>query len=260
MRRDALQARRSAVASTTPAAALPGTSAERRAHRYHMHMDHVGGLLADGLKDRLRPDLRVHVAAAEAEFWESPDFSHTSMPAGVPDALRSAATRFLDEYRSQLRTFEAEYEVAPGVVACRTGGHTPGPPPRCVAGDPCSRSGSTAPGGSTASNTTPRRRPASGSVSCGSWRRPASRWWPLTCRSRPSAGWRSPATSFVAYRPSGITDLRPLNAASGTEPRWKSIRAGGMRNSERRRHRRGRRVSGSGRPTSPGRRSSGHRT
>ena len=92
----------------------------------HMHMDHVGGLLADGLKGRLRPDLRVHVATAEAEFWESPDFSRTSMPAGVPDALRSAATRFLDEYRSQLRPFETEYEVAPGVVVCRTGGHTPG--------------------------------------------------------------------------------------------------------------------------------------
>src|SRR6184192_2851916 len=35
----------------------------------HMHMDHVGGLLADGVKDRLRPDLRIHLAAAEAEFW-----------------------------------------------------------------------------------------------------------------------------------------------------------------------------------------------
>ena len=92
----------------------------------HMHMDHIGGLLGEGLGRRLRPDLRVHVAAAEAEFWESPDFSPTSMPAGVPDALRSAATRFLDEYRSRLRPFETDYEVAPGVVACRTGGHTPG--------------------------------------------------------------------------------------------------------------------------------------
>jgi glyoxylase-like metal-dependent hydrolase (beta-lactamase superfamily II) len=92
----------------------------------HMHMDHIGGLLGDALRGRLRPDLRVHVAAAEAEFWESPDFSHTVMPAGVPDALRSAASRFLDEYRSQLRPFEAEYEVAPGVLAHRTGGHTPG--------------------------------------------------------------------------------------------------------------------------------------
>jgi glyoxylase-like metal-dependent hydrolase (beta-lactamase superfamily II) len=92
----------------------------------HLHMDHVGGLLADGLKGRLRPDLQVHVAAAEAEFWESPDFSRTAMPPGVPETLRSVAPRFLDEYRSQLRPFEAEYEVAPGVVVCRTGGHTPG--------------------------------------------------------------------------------------------------------------------------------------
>jgi glyoxylase-like metal-dependent hydrolase (beta-lactamase superfamily II) len=92
----------------------------------HMHMDHIGGLLGDGLKARLSPDLRVHVAAAEAEFWESPDFSHTHMPAPVPDALRSAASRFLDEYRSQLRPFETDYEVAPGVLVSRTGGHTPG--------------------------------------------------------------------------------------------------------------------------------------
>src|SRR6185295_13908728 len=41
----------------------------------HLHMDHIGGLLVDGVRDRLRPDLRVHLAAAEAEFWEAPDFS-----------------------------------------------------------------------------------------------------------------------------------------------------------------------------------------
>jgi glyoxylase-like metal-dependent hydrolase (beta-lactamase superfamily II) len=92
----------------------------------HMHMDHIGGLLVDGVRDRLRPDLRIHVAAAEVKFWESPDFSHTAMPPGFPDALRSAAKRFMKEYRSQLRTFEEEHEVAPGVVVCRTGGHTPG--------------------------------------------------------------------------------------------------------------------------------------
>ena len=92
----------------------------------HMHMDHVGGLLVDGVKDRLRPDLRIHVAAAEVKFWESPDFSRVSMPPGFPDALRQTAKRFVKEYRSQMRTFETEYEVAPGVVVCRTGGHTPG--------------------------------------------------------------------------------------------------------------------------------------
>jgi glyoxylase-like metal-dependent hydrolase (beta-lactamase superfamily II) len=92
----------------------------------HLHMDHIGGLLVDGVRDRLRPDLRVHLAGAEAEFWASPDFSHTSMPPGFPDALRSTAKRFLNEYHNQLRPFEKEYEVAPGVVVRRTGGHTPG--------------------------------------------------------------------------------------------------------------------------------------
>lgn len=92
----------------------------------HMHMDHVGGLLVEGVKDRLRPDLQIHVAAAEVSFWESPDFTHTAMPAGFPDALRSAAKRFTKEYHNQLRQFDEEHEIAPGVIVRRTGGHTPG--------------------------------------------------------------------------------------------------------------------------------------
>ena len=92
----------------------------------HMHMDHIGGLLVDGVRERLRPDLRIHLAAAEAEFWGSPDFSRASMPPGFPDALRRTAKRFLSEYGSQLRPFDKEYEVAPGVLVRRTGGHTPG--------------------------------------------------------------------------------------------------------------------------------------
>jgi glyoxylase-like metal-dependent hydrolase (beta-lactamase superfamily II) len=48
------------------------------------------------------------------------------MPQGFPDALRLAAKRFVKEYESQLRPFDDEHEVAPGVVVSRTGGHTPG--------------------------------------------------------------------------------------------------------------------------------------
>jgi len=92
----------------------------------HLHMDHVGGLLTAGLKERLRPDLRVHVATREAEFWEAPDFSRNVMPAPIPDVLRRTAAQFLDLYRGRLRPFETEYEVAPGVLLRRTGGHTPG--------------------------------------------------------------------------------------------------------------------------------------
>jgi glyoxylase-like metal-dependent hydrolase (beta-lactamase superfamily II) len=48
------------------------------------------------------------------------------MPKSMQDLIWSTARHFLDEYGSQLRTFEAEYEVAPGVLVPRTGGHTPG--------------------------------------------------------------------------------------------------------------------------------------
>lgn len=92
----------------------------------HMHFDHVGGLLVDGVKERLRPDLRIHVSAAEVKFWESPDFSRTAMPPALADLARSASTRFVKKYSSQLRTFDAQADVAPGVVVSRTGGHTPG--------------------------------------------------------------------------------------------------------------------------------------
>src|SRR5262245_36608559 len=92
----------------------------------HLHMDHCGGLLLDGVRERLRLDLRVHLAAAEAKFWEAPDFSRVSMPPGFPDALRRTGKRFLKEFQSQIRPFENEYEVAPGVLVTRTGGHTPG--------------------------------------------------------------------------------------------------------------------------------------
>ncbi len=91
----------------------------------HMHVDHVGGLLAEGLVDRLRPDVPIHVAAAEVEFWAAPDFP-PFMPAPVRNVLGPVSARFLDKYRNQLRLFDEKHEVAPGVVVQRTGGHTPG--------------------------------------------------------------------------------------------------------------------------------------
>jgi glyoxylase-like metal-dependent hydrolase (beta-lactamase superfamily II) len=92
----------------------------------HMHMDHIGGLLVDEVKNRLSPHVRVHVAAIEVAFWTSPDFSHTEMPSAVPDVLRRTARQFMDAYGSRVQTFDLQKEVAPGVTAILTGGHTPG--------------------------------------------------------------------------------------------------------------------------------------
>ncbi len=113
------------------------------------------------------------MAAAEIKFCAAPDFSRVSMPPRFPDALRSAANRFLSEYQSQLRPFEEKYEVVPGVLVSRTGGHTPGHSVvrlasggdrLTFAGDAVFAVGFEHPEfGSTASHT-PRKQPAFGSV------------------------------------------------------------------------------------------------
>lgn len=92
----------------------------------HMHMDHVGGLNVDGIKAKLRPDVRIHVAAAEVAFWKNPDFSKTVMPETVPPALRKAAARFVELYSEHIVQFDQTVQVAAGVSARVTGGHTPG--------------------------------------------------------------------------------------------------------------------------------------
>jgi glyoxylase-like metal-dependent hydrolase (beta-lactamase superfamily II) len=92
----------------------------------HMHMDHIGGLNVDGVKARLRPDVRIHVSAAEVEFWKNPDFSKTVMPEAVPPALRKAAAKFVELYRENIVQFDRTVQVAAGVSARVTGGHTPG--------------------------------------------------------------------------------------------------------------------------------------
>lgn len=91
----------------------------------HIHMDHIGGLLDERLRSLMRPDLRVHVSGTDLEFFEAPDFSHNTF-GGIQDIIRSSARKFLDAYQSELRPFDKEYQVAPGVVVTRTGGHTPG--------------------------------------------------------------------------------------------------------------------------------------
>lgn len=92
----------------------------------HMHMDHIGGLLTDTVKNGLSPEVRIYVTATEVDFWKIPDFSLTEMPQPVPDVLRRTANEFMAHYESRLHIFEDEFQIAPGVVAKLTGGHTPG--------------------------------------------------------------------------------------------------------------------------------------
>jgi hypothetical protein len=143
----------------------------------HMHMDHIGGLLVDASADgdTVLERIPQPVAAVQGN--------------GVRGGAGGGR---LSHRRPHPGTAWSDW------LPAATGSRSPA--------TLCSRSRSTTPSGTTASNTTPRSRPASGSISCESWLQTASRWWPLTCRSRPFAMWRSSATPFVAYRPPGSTD------------------------------------------------------
>jgi glyoxylase-like metal-dependent hydrolase (beta-lactamase superfamily II) len=92
----------------------------------HMHMDHVGGLLGDGLRQQLRADIPVHVAEAEVDFWEAPDFSRTAMPEPVPATLRAVAARFMEQYHRQVRTFGRSTRWRRGSSCGATVGTRPG--------------------------------------------------------------------------------------------------------------------------------------
>jgi len=91
----------------------------------HIHMDHIGGLLDERLRSLMRPDLRVHVSGTDLEFFKSPDFSRNTF-GGLQDIIRNSARDFLDAYQAEVRPFDKECQVAPGVVVSLTGGHTPG--------------------------------------------------------------------------------------------------------------------------------------
>lgn len=91
----------------------------------HLHMDHIGGLLDERVRSKMRPDLRIHASATDIEFFKSPDFSQNTF-GGLQDIIRSSSHKFLDAFQSELRPFDKEYQVAPGVVVTMTGGHTPG--------------------------------------------------------------------------------------------------------------------------------------
>lgn len=91
----------------------------------HIHMDHIGGLLDERLRSEMSSDLRIHVSHTDIEFFESPDFSHNTFN-GIQDIIRTSSRKFLDAYKNELVPFDKECEVAPGVVATLTGGHTPG--------------------------------------------------------------------------------------------------------------------------------------
>ena len=90
----------------------------------HLHVDHVGGAVADGA--RAFPNAVLRVERADADFWLS-DAQMERAPAGMKDFFKGAMAA-LKPYQAadMLKPFEPGAQLLPGIRAMSTHGHTPG--------------------------------------------------------------------------------------------------------------------------------------
>jgi glyoxylase-like metal-dependent hydrolase (beta-lactamase superfamily II) len=82
----------------------------------HFHGDHISGLMAKDTNEPIFPNAQIHVPAAEYKFWTSP-----TVTAGAAKRIQAVFPNW-----KNIRQFEGEIEVLPGVRAISTPGHTPG--------------------------------------------------------------------------------------------------------------------------------------
>ena len=90
----------------------------------HIHADHSGGLSQDG--NPVFPNAVVHVGQADLDYFLAPD--HQQGVKGYDAAYFQQGTASLGPYvaRGQVRGFQGETEILPGITAIPAPGHTPG--------------------------------------------------------------------------------------------------------------------------------------
>ena len=82
----------------------------------HFHGDHISGLMAKDTNAPIFPKAQIHVPATEYKFWTNP-----SVTAGAAKRIQAVFPGW-----KNIRQYEGEIEVVPGVRAVSTPGHTPG--------------------------------------------------------------------------------------------------------------------------------------
>ena len=89
----------------------------------HAHPDHIWGLI-DELDDSLRfPRAQYAVAAREFDFWTMGEATRLTGPV---EGIAAGARRVFKRIESRSTRIRPGDEVAPGIVAIDTAGHTPG--------------------------------------------------------------------------------------------------------------------------------------
>ncbi|WP_218587820.1 MBL fold metallo-hydrolase [Rhodanobacter sp. OK091] len=90
----------------------------------HLHLDHEGGLMRNGIM--AFPNATIHIAKADLDFWLNPANAFR-----VPKLLQpmfAGAKSSLGPYvaSGQVKPFEPDQEVVEGIRAIAAPGHTPG--------------------------------------------------------------------------------------------------------------------------------------
>ncbi len=82
----------------------------------HFHADHITGLMARETNAPIFPKAQIHVPATEYKFWTNP-----AVTAGAAKRIQAVFPGW-----SNIRQFEGDIEVVPGVRAIASPGHTVG--------------------------------------------------------------------------------------------------------------------------------------
>jgi glyoxylase-like metal-dependent hydrolase (beta-lactamase superfamily II) len=82
----------------------------------HVHGDHISGLMAKDTNAPIFPNAQIYVPATEYKYWTDPNT--TAAPAKRIQAVFPGW--------KNIRQFEGDAEVVPGIRAVNTNGHTPG--------------------------------------------------------------------------------------------------------------------------------------
>jgi glyoxylase-like metal-dependent hydrolase (beta-lactamase superfamily II) len=91
----------------------------------HYHGDHVNGLiLADG--SLAFPNAEILVPAAEHKFWMDDGEMSRAAPGRMEGLFKNNRRVFSGDVAKRVKTYEGGKEIAPGVTAVSTPGHTPG--------------------------------------------------------------------------------------------------------------------------------------
>lgn len=89
----------------------------------HAHPDHLWGAI-DEFDSDLFPNAGYMISAREWDFWASPDV-YSKLPEDR-HAFAAGAQRIFKAIAEKTRRIDAGQEVAPGILAVDTAGHTPG--------------------------------------------------------------------------------------------------------------------------------------